>query len=655
MTAGRTADRPCPSRRGRAPALAAGVALAALMAALYHPVAGYTLTGSDAARQLQAAPLAHDLSWEALGRTLTTRSVTSYYPVRSLSLGLDAQLWGRWGGGYHLTSLALHAASVLVLYILLLNLLRSTPAGGTWRVVAGATGAALYAVHPVTVEPVAWLGGREELLAALFVLACLCAMVFARRAAADRRTAAYVAWLAGGTLAGAAACGSNVAGAVVPLLAAIILRAVPERPGWGRLALETAPLWLFAAVAILLKLATPGALPELAAGSVPAARRPGLILAVYWHNLVALLAPHGQALHYPQAVPTEAMTPASWAGLAATTATSLLVAALWRWRRRLVLVGVVMAVAAALPAAQLLPHHILRADRLLYLPLVGLALAVAALLAGPRKPRWRGAGLALALGVVAVAAVRSAAYLPHWRDDLAIYTRGVTVAPKSPTARNNYGVALERAGRLDQARDQYRRALEIDPEYVPALVNLGDLLAAEGAYDTAAELYEEAVALAPEDATAHYNLAVVQAERGYYDDAIALYRRAGVLDPTNPLPWYNQGVMLAREGHVEEAVFAFEQALKADPRDARSHYNLGVLLAREGRIREAIARYRAALDADPNHLEAHANLAVLLEAGGDTEGAARHLLAAINLARARGQAQTAARLARRLEALRNRP
>ena len=266
-----------------------------------------------------------------------------------------------------------------------------------------------------------------------------------------------------------------------------------------------------------------------------------------------------------------------------------------------------------------------RADRYMYVPMVGLSIMLAWGLADlvRRRPRVRPAAAVLAAAACLCCAVLAAAQVQHWRNSESLFEHALAVTGGNYVAHNNLGTALEEIpGRLPEAIAHYQSALRINPNSAEAHNNLGNAWAQwPGRLPEAIAQYQAALRIRPTYVAAHLNLGtVLMRTPGRLPDAIAEYRAAVRLGPNNAEAHNDLGRALAQlPGHLPEAIAEYRAALGADPNYAEAHNNLGNALAQfPGCLPEAIGEYQAALRAKPDYAEAHYNLAVSLGEAGRT-------------------------------------
>ncbi len=532
------------SKSGRRAVLLGALMVAFLVAVVFWPILGFDFVDYDVQTQLLANPHMTGLSAENLKYILTSPCITSYYPARSFSFLVDYEIWGLNPMGFKLTNLLIHLANALLLYWLVLRMFRSASDSrplDRWDASVAAFSAGVFAIHPVVVEPVAWVAGREELMMLLGALGCFHLHLSARRLGEEGKRGPAVACFIGAAFCCVMACLSNVVGAVIPaIITSWDLLTLP-RPRFGKLLRGTTALWLIGLTVILIKKTTYTG--ELLNTELPLVSFGRLLLAlrVYWLNLTSLIWPTGLAIRYGWHVPQTAYEVEVILGALALAVTCL---ALWKLRsRKLVLFGLLWFGLALAPP--ILPHHVHRADRFLYLPLVGLLLALALglrpIVRAAKGRRQRLATVSACVGCLLVLDILSAAQVQTWRSDLALWQHAVEVTEDNAMAQRALADHLAAAGRFEQAIPHYREAIRIDPDDLRALNNY-------------------AVYLATCD----------DRELRDYKLALELATRCHQLEPGEELV-FRQGRLriyascaeeLATRGHVQEAIQFYEKALE---------------------------------------------------------------------------------------------
>jgi Tfp pilus assembly protein PilF len=599
------------SRTAAALCLLAAATLAVHLRTAFFPFVNFDdellVAGNDAIRG--------GLSLQGIIWAFTTDMDAGWIPLTWLSRMADVSLFGMNAGGHHLVNVLLHLSNVLLLFIALRRM-----TGRAWE---SGIAAALFAVHPVHVESVAWVAERKDVLAGFFWMLSLLAYArYAERPGLRRYLAVALCFLLGLL--------SKPIVVTLPFVL-LLLDAWPlgrfrRLPGdvracapAARLILEKVPLFALSAAASAVTVVS-----EMKAGAMArlGIESPweGIVAApqAYLSYLGKLAFPKGLAVFYPP--------PAGPVSLSATAGAFLLLcipAALSvRHARRCPWLGTgwFWFLGVLVPMIGLLPVGDFKvADRCLYLPAIGIYLVVAfggaeaaARLKVPAKAAASAAvALVLLLGGVA------AAQVSYWRDSEALFRRALSVTEANWLAHGNLAHWLAKQGRVAEAVSHYREALRIRPTYTDAHVNLGVALQGEGKLGEAEAHFREAIRLVPELATARNNLGSVLQQRGSLPEAIALFREAIRLKPGYAGAWNNLGIALLDAGQPGEAETAFREAVRLDPSLADAWNNLGVSLARQGRVGEAKAHFEAAVRLAPGHRGAVGNLGRYRETSGE--------------------------------------
>jgi tetratricopeptide (TPR) repeat protein len=273
------------------------------------------------------------------------------------------------------------------------------------------------------------------------------------------------------------------------------------------------------------------------------------------------------------------------------------------------------------------------ADRYTYLPLIGLFIALVWGLAEwvPNWP-WR-AELLTAVGVLVLSACALLAtrQIGLWRNSETLFGHAVKVTRGNYLAYNNLGYYLNNQGRTTEAMVNYREALKINPAYEDALNNLGYALAGQKRFVEAIPLYEAALRVRPNHVEVHNNLGNALSEIGQIEEAIKHYLVVLKQKPDHADANNNLGIALAMQGKLEEAVPHFLAALRANPKYASAHSNLGNAFAVQHKLDEAIREYREALRLKPEDAQAHNNIGNALLEQGQVGEAVGHYREALRL------------------------
>jgi tetratricopeptide (TPR) repeat protein len=559
-------------------------------------------------------PATESLAPSALLHIFTPELGRTYQPVRVLSYAIDRALWGVNPIGYHIVNTLLHTAAAILLFLALcraLPKLRPSAPSHSHRLVA-IFAALLFALHPVNVEAVAWMSSRKYGLLAVFGFAAFLAFVRGR------------AWLT--LVLTLFAMLSSPFGVTLPPLFVLFdcCRGQPVRAllrsHWPLILLE---LLMLPVLFLLLTDSGGGGImrdyPELSTGE----RLLTMLrcLSDYARNLVCPLWLNAR---YPHVASTTLVEAKVLLGLLIIVA-----AAIFTWRRlcagdRVIPFCAAWAFVAWLPVSNLVPISTFMADRYLYLPAVGIFIAVAVAAehlsrCGLRKHGTRNtlilaAILPLLLSVITVR--RNA----DWRSSLSLWQASVATE-MSGVSLTLLGSAYEETKDFEQAADHYRRALELAPDFPFAANNLGAILREAGQYQQALPLLQTAVAKEPGYRDAHYNLGTVLSDLQRDDEAIPHLETAIALAPQGVNAYNNLGIVLMRQAKLPEARAQLEAALAIDAEYAPAHYLLGDTLFRLGEHAAAIPHLDFALKTRPDYASGFFLLGVCHQQTGADEQA----------------------------------
>jgi tetratricopeptide (TPR) repeat protein len=496
----------------------------------------------------------------------TTFFYANWHPLTWLSYMLDFSLWGPNAGAQHLTNVAFHLASTLLLFLVLARMTKRP-----WR---AALVAAIFTVHPLRVESVAWISERKDVLSTFFEILTL--LLYVRYAAAPgvRRYLAVALAFALSLLAKPMAVTFPV---VLLLLDYWPLQRFdwpPATSALRRLFLEKLPLLaLSAAASVLTFLAQRSFGAVVSLSHLPLSARAANAAVAYVAYIGKAFWPSDLAVLYPS------HTPGSGSALLALAILIAVTALAWRWikKRPYVAVGWLWYLGMLVPVIGLVQVGIqAMADRYTYLPMVGLSLALVWTIADLVESR-RDLRLAVsAAAIVALAALSVAAFrqTEYWKSSRELFEHTLAVTQNNHIIQNNLGVVLAREGGSKEAIALYRAALSTVPDYAEAHANLAHELLKQAQFADAEPHLTQALAQRPDLASAHGDM----------------------------------GVLLAARGQFEEARQQFVRALTLAPEDADNESNLCFALTHLGRPEEAVAHCNAALRIDPNHANAKFNL-----------------------------------------------
>lgn len=575
--------------------------------AVFWPVRNYPFVNYDDSDYVTGN--AHVLAgWtsEGIRWAFTTFHAANWHPLTWLSLMLDVQLFGVGPGAHHAVSLAIHTAGAAILFAALRLMTASR-----W---ASALVAALFALHPLHVESVAWISERKDVLCGLFwMLAMLGHALSAKRPGSGWR------WF---TLA-AFALGLLAKPMTVTLPFALLLldywplRRIDSAATAKRCLFEKIPLLLLAAAACVVTiLAQRSYGAVVTAEGIPVSQRLANAPVAALQYLFATFWPSGLAVYYPHPRGT---LPA-WQPIGATLVLALLTIVAVRARRSApyVLTGWLWFLGTLVPVIGLVQvGDQARADRYTYLPLIGIFAIVAF---GARDLARRGALLRSGIVAAACAAVLACAFaaraqVGHWSDTVALFTHALAATGENRVARTALGTTLtDEYRRYEEALVHCRKAVELDPADADARYNLGNALLGAGKIDEAIAAYRDTIARNPGVVKAHYNLGQALASQSQYEAANAAWAEALRLDPGYSEAAKNIGTALSLLGKHAEALAQFERVLAGAPRDVEAWCGIGWTRTRMGDSARAKEAFERALAIDPACERARVALAALPKA-----------------------------------------
>jgi tetratricopeptide (TPR) repeat protein len=546
--------------------------LAILVIAVYWQAGSYQfLNLDDNVYVSENTHVAKGLTGPNIVWAFTSVEASNWHPLTWLSHMADVQLFGMNPRGHHLANVAIHAVSTLILFLLLFRL-----TGAPWP---SSFVAAMFALHPLHVESVAWVAERKDVLSALFwsVTLLLYAEYVARR---------QVLWYLLALFAFALGLMAKPMLVTLPLVMLLI-------DCWplGRLSAEHGPRHAFAKALPLLSEKIPflvcasgsaiitiyaqnkgGSIASLA--SAPFKLRVENALIAYITYIGKIVWPQGLAINYP--LPLNIPL---WQAGGALAVLLLVSAAAIRARRShpylaigwfWYLITLVPVIGIVQVGSQAL------ADRYSYIPATGLfimaAWGVPVLFKGWRHRRAMLA--ALAGTVIITAALLTRQQLGYWRNDFTLYQHSLRITAGNFLIHNNLGFAFQAAGNLDAAIPEYKKSIAINPYYK----------------------------------NAHNNLGVALDKAGFQDDAIAEFRLALQIDPDYSEANLNLGGAFANKGYLNDAIQVFEQMVRRKPQNPEAHYNLGLALGLKGNQEGAIREYRETIRIKPDHDQAQTRL-----------------------------------------------
>lgn len=497
----------------------------------------------------------HGITW-----AFTHDHARNWHPLTTMSHMLDCQLFGLNAGGHHFTNVLLHSISVMLLFLLLRQL-----SGTFWQ---SAFVAAIFAIHPLHVESVAWIAERKDLLSGVFFMTTLAAYArYARGPSLGRYITMSILFALG--------LMSKPMLVTVPFVLLLLdywpLGRKQPTLGWSRLIAEKIPLIGLSAASCVITFMVQKRGP-LQIDQLPFMWRlknaivscVAYVWQMFWPAKLAVFYPHPN-----NTIPT-------WhVGFALALIVAIMATAfLFRRKYPYLFTGWFWYLGMLVPVIGIVQvGEQARADRYTYLPQIGLYLALSWLIVDlARARRVRRELVAIgAAAIVLLLSWRTSVQASYWKNSETLWNHALAVTANNDVAHNNLGFLLLRRGQLDEAISHFETALQIrsgnaESHYSLGLAlihnNLANALVRKNLVENAIPHYEKAVALRPDYADAHYNFGIALLQRDRINEAIAQWRKTVSLQPGDIEAHITLGDALGRAGQIEEAIAEYETGLQ---------------------------------------------------------------------------------------------
>jgi tetratricopeptide (TPR) repeat protein len=560
---------------------------------------------------------------------------TYWHPLTWLSHMSDVQMFGVNAGYSLIINMFLHILNSLLLFFVLRR--------WTTSVWPAAIVAALFSIHPIGVESVAWVAARKNLLSSLFwILTLLTYGYYAARPGAGRYLAVLLCFILG-----------LMAKPMLVTLPFVLLlmdywplgRLTLEKTGGFshvslvRLVIEKSPLLVLSALSISLSMSSlEGHDSFTPYGAIPIGLRIGNVLVSYIAYIGKLFWPIELSVYYPFPKDIPLWQPAG--------ALLILMGITWVvwWLRRerpYLIVGWLWYLGTLLPVIGLVQAGLwpAMADRFAYIPFIGLYIMIGwgsvVVFGGWLNPRIF---CVLFASLMILLAARAWRQVTYWENSLTLFRRAIELDESNIIAHNNIGKSLIESGRVSEAVKHYKIALNHDPNYASAHISLGYALSIQGKIDDSVSHLLAALRINPHKANAHYLLGDILSQQGRFQEAIRHYGKAIEIEPEYFEAHNNLANLLADQGRLDDAVRHYKKALLINPRYAKAYNNIGSALFRKNRVNEAVHNYRLAINFKPDYAEAHNNLGVALKKQGQLDKAVIHYQRALKLMPKYGEA-----------------
>ena len=609
-------DKPAEKKKADRIAFAICFLLALMVWGVFGQTLRHEFVNCDDDRYVYDNPaISKGLTSSGMRWVLTHPHVANWHPLTSLSHMLDCQIYGLNPGGHHGTNVLLHMATVILLFLVLRQM-----TGSLWR---SAFVAAVFAIHPLRAESVAWISERKDVLSGFLFMLTLAAYTRYARVAdggwrvASRRYLAVVLFFILGLM-------SKAMLVTLPFVLLLLdfwplkrFQTLKTKKPGVRLILEKIPLLLLSAAFCGVTIwAQREAIVLDRAVSVP--WRFGNAFCSYAIYIKQLILPVRLAPFYPHmgvslpawevGASVALLAGISWGVFAGRKKYPYLVTG-WCWYLGM-LVPVIGIMQVGLQA---------HADRYTYLPQIGLVIMAVWLIADwCAALRHRRAVLAttaaVVLTVLTVAAHRQTRY---WRNSFSLWTHTLACTDRNPLAHNNMGLVFYDRGSYDEAIRHFEKSIEISPNVAMTYGNLGLAFSRQGQFDKAIPYFEKALKINPDYGDAHSNLGVIFIRQNQFEKAAGHLEKALKINPDSAETHYNLGIAFDRQGQFDKAILHFEKSLAINPNHAEANCKLGNLFSGRTNFVAAIRQYERALRINPDYVEVQNNLAWILAACPD--------------------------------------
>jgi tetratricopeptide (TPR) repeat protein len=541
----------------------------------------------------------------------------NWHPMTWLSHMLDSELYGLNPAGHHYTNIGFHIANTLFLFFILFRLTEEL-----WK---SAFVAALFAVHPLHVESVAWISERKDVLSTFFGLFMIYNYDRYVKISSLKNYLLVLLFFGLGLM-------SKPMLVSLPLVLLLLdfwpLKRIQlqnnfhlqtgrstfhDVKGVSVLVVEKIPLFVLSGISSILTFIVQksgGAVAPLLV--LPLKTRIANALISYVRYFFKMVWPHKLAYYYPYPIGTFS----TWqiCGAALLLICAVLGAMYLARQYPYVPVGLFWYLGTLVPVIGLVQiSDQAMADRYTYIPLVGLFIVIAWGIPDILK-KWQYRKIFLCVSaVIILSALTTRAFFQahNWKNSILLFRNAVKVTENNFHALNNLATALADKGRYDDAFLYLSRAKKMDPQREDVRINYANVLFLKGMPDEAISQYREILQADSENADVHYNLAYVLSFKKKYTGAVFHYKETLRIDPKNSKAHYNLGNILLIQEKTKEAITHFAEAIKINPDYVDAYNKIGSLLFQKGKLNKAKVFFLKAIQIDPNNLEAQKNLNTL--------------------------------------------
>lgn len=535
---------------------------------------------------------------------LEPRAIPQYYPLVHASFWAEYQLWGLWPMGYHIINILIHSLGAVLLW----QVLRQLNIPGSWFA------AALFALHPVHAESVAWITERKNVLSGLFYMSSMLCLLSFFKLDSQEKTTFRRQWYGPGLLLFICALLSKTVTCSLPAAMLLILWWKRGRILWK----EAAVLLPFFLLGIGSGLYTAW-LEHYHVGAqgpewdLSFAERCLIAGRALWFYAGKLAWPADLIFIYPR---WNIDSRILWQ-YAYPTGVLLAVSLLWVFRARLgrgPLTAVLFFSGTLFPALGFIDVYPFAfsyvADHFQYLASIGLIALGTGSLTHAMSKQLTGQRIAFLAGILVLLlyGMQTWNQCHIYKDLETLWTRTLQKNPEAFLAHNNLGGIRISQERFDEAIAHYSETLRIKPDHADAWYNIGIALLKQEKLQEAADHFSEALKIRPGCPDTHLSIGIALHKMGKAEEAVFHYSEALRISPNYVRAHYNMGLILTGQGKIGEAVSHYSEALRINPDYAGAHYNLGIILTNQGKYREAGAHFSEVIRILPNSAPAHKEL-----------------------------------------------
>jgi protein O-mannosyl-transferase len=596
--------------------LLVGLLLASMTLLLYWPVQSFDFVNiDDHTYVVENLHVQRGLAPDGFRWALTTLSSGSWHPLTWLSHMLDWEFYRSNAGMHHWTNVQIHLACVLVLFWVL-----KAMTGMLW---GSALAAALFAIHPLHVESVAWVSERKDVLSGLLWLVTMGTYAWYVKSPGWGRYSLVVLSFVLGLMAKP----MLVTLPLVLLLldgwplargsgAVTVFDRIVKGPAWIRLLAEKVPLLILAtAVSVVTCFAQKdvGAIRTLE--QYPLAVRAANAMVSYGEYIWKTVWPVDLAVFYPYPG-----MPSAWKIIMAVLFLAVVSTLIIRYARRypFLPVGWLWYLGTLVPVIGIVQVGSQSlADRYTYLPLVGLFIAVAAGANAivDRRPEWRSPLIIFFIVVLSWYGSLAKAQVETWKDSITLFEHAIRVTDVNPVAHNNVGALYLSSDENDceKAAPHFLKAIEQKGDYAAPYYNLGVCALRSGNHERAIRYFEAAAELDPRSAKPRLDRGLLLMQQGRFDAAEADFWQVLRMDPSHEAAHTDLALIFIHRGRLEDAEAHLREALRVNPRSAEAFNNLGLVRMEQGRAEDAVANFLKARELMPGNAAIETNLRIAYE------------------------------------------